>query len=308
MDSTKNFQEISYKIHEKFNNLKDGELSEMQKSWFRDDTVDFWRHDRMYSPLTPLLKEFPNSKWVTVGDGRFGMDSIKLKRIESSLKILPTDISTSSLEHAKQNGMIEDYARQNAEKMEFADNEFDFAFCKESYHHFPRPYIALYEMIRVAKKAVILIEPNEPNDFPWMGQMILNAKKGVKKFLNKKNYHTYHWHFEEVGNYIYSVSKRELQKIALGLNLPAIAVYYFNDYYEHGVEYEKADEKSKLFNKVKGAIANFDKRSKLGLSHYTDIIGIVFKEKPSEKLAAALKEVGFEIDYLPENPYLKNIG
>jgi hypothetical protein len=58
-----------------------------------------------------LLKHNINAKWITIGDGRFGLDSIKLKKIEPALDILPTDISPSSLEYAKQHGMIIKYAR-----------------------------------------------------------------------------------------------------------------------------------------------------------------------------------------------------
>ncbi len=85
IDQTANFQETSYLLHEKHHTLKNGELSDDQKSWLREDTVDFWRHDRMYNPLIPLLKNNPKTNWVTIGDGRLRLDSFKLKKIEPSL-------------------------------------------------------------------------------------------------------------------------------------------------------------------------------------------------------------------------------
>lgn len=42
------------------------------------------------------------------------------------------------------------------------DDAFDYVLCKDSYHHMPRPMIALYQMLRVARRAVVLIEPPGP--------------------------------------------------------------------------------------------------------------------------------------------------
>ena len=35
----------------------------------------------------------------------------------------------------------------------FEDNSFDIVFTKESMHHWPRPYLGIYEMLRVAAKS-----------------------------------------------------------------------------------------------------------------------------------------------------------
>ena len=306
MDPATNFHETSYVLHEKHYNLEKGELSDDQKSWLREDTVDFWRHDRMYKPLTPLLKNNPKSKWLTVGDGRLGLDSIKLKKIEPSLDILPVDISTDLLEYAKKNNLIADYSKENAEKLSFADNTFDFAFCKESFHHFPRPYIALYEMIRVAKEAVILIEPNEISILSRRlpGRLWIRFKRIIKEIIGKKGPHIDTGNYETIGNYVYTVSKREIEKVALGLGLTTVAFYYFNDVYIYGTEFEKAESGSILFKKIKAGIRKNDIKSKLGINPYKNIITIIFKQTPSEKICKELVENKFEIVQLPENPYI----
>jgi ubiquinone/menaquinone biosynthesis C-methylase UbiE len=306
MDQTTNFQETSYLLHEKNHVLKNGDLTDDQKSWLRNDTVDFWRHDRMYKPLSPLLKNNPKTKWLTVGDGRLGLDSIKLKKIEPTLDILPVDITTVLLEYAKKNDLIKDYSKENAEKLSFADNTFDFAFCKESFHHFPRPYIALYEMIRVAKNAVILIEPNEIGILarPLTGRLWIRFKKFIRQIIRKKGLHIDTGNFEEVGNYVYTVSKREIEKVALGIGLTTVAFYYFNDVYIYGTEFEKAESSSKLFKKIKAAIRKKDIKSKLRIDPYKNIITIIFKQKPSEKICRELVENKFEIVQLPDNPYI----
>ncbi|HEV8271813.1 MAG TPA: class I SAM-dependent methyltransferase [Chitinophagaceae bacterium] len=306
MDQTANFQETSYLLHENNHALKNGDLTDDQKSWLRNDTVDFWRHDRMYKPLSPLLKNNPKTKWLTVGDARLGLDSIKLKNIEPTLDILPVDISTVLLEYAKKNNLITNYAKENAEKLSFADNTFDFAFCKESFHHFPRPYIALYEMIRVAKNAVILIEPNEIDILSraLTGRLWIGFKQFIKKIIGKKNLHIDTGNFETVGNYVYTVSKREIEKVALGIGLTTVAFYYFNDVYIYGTEFEKAESSSILFKKIKAGIRKKDIRSKLGIDPYKNIITIIFKQKPSEKICKELVKNKFEIVQLPENPYI----
>jgi hypothetical protein len=87
------FQNVSYDLHKEHFKSSDAERLKFEESWFDETTVDYWRHHRMYAPLTPLIKAYPNSKWLTVGDGRFGLDSVKLKKIEPTLDVLPTDIS-----------------------------------------------------------------------------------------------------------------------------------------------------------------------------------------------------------------------
>lgn len=298
-----NFKDFSYSKHENHNNLERGYLSELQKTWLNEDTVDYWRHKRMYSPLKPLLIHSPNTKWITVGDGRMGLDSIRLNEIEPSLKILPSDISIELLEFSKQKGYISDYSKQNAEEFSFSDNEFDYSFCKESYHHFPRPYIALYEMLRISKTGVILIEPNDNYPSPWLKLLKLKSKNIIKRILGKTIYHHDHWNYEEIGNYIYSISVREIEKVALGLNFSTIAYCYFNDYYEPGVENEKVDINSKLFKKVKSKIRYSDLYCKIGLKNYTHLICIIFKKEPDLKLKKELESSKFKVVDLPRNPY-----
>ncbi|MCX7986598.1 MAG: class I SAM-dependent methyltransferase, partial [Bacteroidales bacterium] len=51
------------------------------------------------------------------------------------------------------------YRKENAEQLSVPDNSYDYVSCREALHHFPRPYLALYEMLRVSKKGIIIIEP-----------------------------------------------------------------------------------------------------------------------------------------------------
>jgi len=49
----------------------------------------------------------------------------------------------------------------DAENISLPDDSYDLVFVQDGLHHLPRPTLGLTEMIRVAKHAVIVIEPHE---------------------------------------------------------------------------------------------------------------------------------------------------
>lgn len=63
----------------------------ISQSWFDETTADFWRHARMYE-CADCLTSRPDASWLTVGDGRWGLDAIRLKK-RGYRNVLPTDIS-----------------------------------------------------------------------------------------------------------------------------------------------------------------------------------------------------------------------
>ena len=178
-----NFQELSYQKH--IQNLEDNPgLSEKAKLWFRTDTANAWRLQRMYRQLDPLLALEANSTWVTIGDGRYGLDAKYIA--DHGIPVVATNITSALLKEGKEMGIISDYQAENAESLTFTDEQFDYAFCKEAYHHFPRPMIALYEMLRVAKKGVVLMEPNDYIVNKSAAKLIfLKLKNGIKKLLGR---------------------------------------------------------------------------------------------------------------------------
>ena len=165
------------KVYEKQSQIFSDTSEEHQKlteSWFDETSADYWSHNRMYE-AADCIKDM-SSSWITVGDGRWGLDAIRIKK-RGFKNVVPTDICETLLKASKEKGLIEEYLVENAEKISVKDNSYDYVFCKESYHHFPRPHIALYEMLRVASKAVFLLEPN---DDP------LVVTVGVNKFIKYK--------------------------------------------------------------------------------------------------------------------------
>jgi hypothetical protein len=112
--------------------------------------------------------------------------------------------------------------------------------------------------------------------------------------------------YEEVGNFGYSISRREMERVALGLNLPHVAFLGLNDAYEPGVEDEPATEASALFRRIRDDIAAQDRAAQRGLSRARPklLVAVIFKTPLDPALRTALTTEGYEVRDLPRNPYL----
>ena len=77
----------------------------------------------------------------------------------------------------------------DAENLPFDNNSFDIAFCSDLLHHLENPERAIKEMKRIAKKYVIISEPNRNNPLmSFFGLIKKEERKSLKftkKFLNK---------------------------------------------------------------------------------------------------------------------------
>lgn len=218
--------------------------------------------------------------------------------------MMATDISDKLLRIGCDKGFINDYSEQNAENLSFQNEQFGFVLCKESYHHFPRPHIALHEMLRVSEHGVFLIEPLDSAIKP----KLLNKFIPLIRCLLGKPPNSENHRFETVGNYIFSVSERELEKVQLGMHRRFIAYMYFNDYYEDGFPFvmlnstDKTDikkiRKAKRFIKIRDILARF------GLIRPGLLATILFKYDPNPLLLQSLKKAGWKIKELPRNPYI----
>ena len=292
-----------------------GDKEAIHESWFNDNTTDYWRHKRMYETIAPLANYYANEQWLTVGDGRFGLDAIRLKKIFSLQHVFPTDIGENMLRISKGKGHIAEYGIENAEHLSFADNSYDVVFCKEAFHHFPRPYQALYEMLRVSKKAVVMIEPAERLVIKGVKSKpyILSAIRLFISKISRKKYHPYvpeinqlSHSFEEAGNYLYAVSVRELEKLVHGMDLGGLAWKGFNDVYEKGCEFEEAKPGNELFDKISSSIAEGDQLVRqYPAFHQANMVAVViFKEKPDVVLLEQLRIADFEVPLIVNNPYV----
>jgi ubiquinone/menaquinone biosynthesis C-methylase UbiE len=188
----------------------------------------------MINKVKPLINYNTKRTWLTIGDGRYGSDGIILKTLGTK-NITCSDISIKLLALVKRKKFIKNYSKQNAENLKFKSSSFDYVFCKESFHHFSKPYLVLYEMFRVSKKGVILIEPSDKIIEKGLFNFIYRI---IRFFMNQTNSGD---GFEEVGNYVYKISKRErereMAKFLLGMNYRHLAVNGLNDAYSEGIEF-----------------------------------------------------------------------
>ena len=281
-----------------------------------EKTVDAWRHKRMMMPFAPFV-ENANKSWLTVGDAH-GWDASRLTTMGAA-EVTASDLSTIRLEHAKNEGIIRHYRAENAESMTSQTGEYDVVFCKEAFHHLPRPWIGLYEMIRVARKVVLMIEPRD-----WIidkGPVTLSGPKGLsgklllwartKLGITPKEISTSDIfrlgddpHYEDVGNYMFTISSREIEKVALGLDLPAIAFFALNDHFEGGLSRVLAEESNPEFGRVRELLNQADRISHGGIGSSSMLLTAIFVEMPSSELQAKLVEAGWFFRILNRNPYL----
>jgi SAM-dependent methyltransferase len=270
-------------------------------TWLAQErTFDRWRHDRMLVRLLPFIEADCNASWVTIGDGRYGTDANALFRLGAN-NVHCTDFSDRLLRIGFERGFIRDYSAQNAESLLFDDGSFDYVLCKEAYHHFPRPHIAIHEMFRVARRAVIMIEPRDRSiDAPIFSRL----RRTLGYFIGKN---ADGYAFEPVGNFVFSLSERECEKILLGMNYQAIAFSSINDVYEQNVEFLRLDtedhaEKRKLL-KLKSKLAFKDVLSRLGICQSGLLMAALFKSEPDPALLGAMSNRGWLVKSLPLNPY-----
>jgi len=265
------------------------------------NTVSEWLQRIFFSCVDPLLT-LPAQQWLTVGDA-YGLDAQYI--LSRGSNAMATDLNTDFLRVAKAENIIREYAGENAEKLSFNDNKFDFVLCKESYHHFPRPYAALYEMIRVAKKGIVIIEPQDPVSKMPLLLLITNLLAKSPHFLSRiwKNRFSY----EPVGNFVYKVSEREFEKFAAGLNLPVLAFKRINpNFYFKGTENIQADSNDIRFLSIRVRKKISDILAGLKIFPGQVLSAVIFKQIPGDDLLQQLRASGYRIVRIPKNPYLKN--
>lgn len=264
------------------------------KLMLNHNTVNRWRLERLYKCVDPLLKMFPDSEWLTVGDFYYGSDAQYIQ--SKGFKVVASDVDDHFLKKGKEIGYIENYSKENVESLSYDDGQFDFVLCKETLHHLPRPYIGLYEMLRVSKVGVVLIEPYD---------RFLNASliEKLGNYLLKKIKGKMHDLYEPSGNYKYPISKREIKKIALGLNLPYVAYKTISDYYRDNLGIEFKEKDGPVLKRVKRQIALRDFLWKLRIFPPTFLVAIIFKTDIKDEI---LKMDKYEVIELTRNPHLGN--
>lgn len=265
-------------------------------------TVDQWRHLRMID-FVPCFND-KGSSWLTIGDA-YGHDVIRLRHY-GVCNVVASNTNTRFLKYGHEAGVINNYLEINAEHINLPDNSFDYVLCKEAIHHMPRAPLAIYEMLRVARKAVFLVEPQDAIiDLPLtmnslfsynidgnsmsIGKVGVNEKIASRLIDNK----------EEVENYVYTLSKREIIKICYGMGLPGFCWKGLNDHYVENLASQPATPDSDGFKKTLEMINLGNHLCAVTGWPYTILIGIIFKEFPSKELGEKLEALGYTLNRTP---------
>jgi len=157
------FNEHSYGLHANWYNTlypeKEQKIKVIKSLNSYNGSINHWLQNLFFNCLHPFTKD-KNAKWLALGDA-YGHDARYL--LDQNIQdVTASDLDDSFLKVSHEEEFIKDFSAQNAESLTLEGGSVDYILCKESYHHFPRPYAALYEMIRVARKAMIIIEPQDP--------------------------------------------------------------------------------------------------------------------------------------------------
>jgi ubiquinone/menaquinone biosynthesis C-methylase UbiE len=255
-----------------------------------------------------LLNPFLDNKeqWLTIGD----YNGLEANYLEDKVgRVVASDISDAMLVAAQSEGLIKEYKKINVEAIDLPDNSFDYVLCREAFHHFPRAYQGLYEMIRVSKKATIMLEPLDIlNRMPLL-VMLKNICDWFHPFLIDKIWkNRFSW--EYVGNFVFKISEREVEKMAMGIALPCVAFKPINILLETDVESKynglaTVADKQKQYNRLMRKMWFRNLLCNLKLIPHNMLMCIIFKERPSEKCIADMKAMGYTFMDLPKNPFLK---
>lgn len=141
-----------------------------------------------------------NDNTVLVASSGSGIDGHYLKKMFSSVRIFFSDINLWGMEKLRSNFPEEPAVLTDNCRLSFKNDSFDYAFIAASLHHLKEPVNGLYELLRVARRGVIVIEPNDS----------LLCRLFIKLGL------AHEYEFEH-GNYIFRFSGRDVSKISKAL-------------------------------------------------------------------------------------------
>ena len=275
---------------------------------FDGSTVDAWRHLRMVD-FAACFKDSADT-WLTVGDA-YGHDAHMLG-LQGLGKVIASNLETSNLHNGHLAGAVGEYRQINAEHIALEDNSVDYVMCKEALHHMPRPMMAIYEMVRVARKGVVFIEPQDKLiDWPLGKNTATYRERVPADAVGEKvsfklqstdaeissNY--IDWWEDGPFNYVYTLSNREVRKMALGMGLSAYATKNFNDFFAPEWASQPATPDSEGLRKTKEQIALHDLACTQGSTPYAYLTGMLFKQAPAPAVVQALTALGYAYTITP---------
>jgi len=263
------------------------------------DTIDAWRHERMYRVLAPLVAGAPEWSWLTLGDS--GGDAFWLRK-NGAQDVTASSISLDQLATIRDAGRLEGVAVRalNAEALDLPDASVDFVCCKEMYHHLPRPPVGFYEMLRISRIGVALVA--EPNG-EAQSRPLDRVRRGIKRVL-RRNTFMRDPDFEESGNFIFGPTVNEIRKMLTGVQFDCFYYRHLSDFYHPKLAVRRLSDlpPSTL---VRSAVLFQDMLSAVGLTSWAKLSVVIFKRPPAEEVHRGLLKQGMKRIAIRRNPYLR---
>lgn len=265
------------------------ERSDRAKLLLDENSVAYLVMAQQMEKLLPVLEHFSGASWLTVGDGRHAFEARFLMK-HGAGQVLPSNYDPTLLKEAQRLGYIEKYAEENLEKLSFADDSFDFVCCKDTLHHLLRPYLGLYEMLRVAREGIFLIEPF---DHSFAASALYQTRPDAP----------YHDFEEEAGNYVYSFSERELEKLCVSHGWRCLAARGVNIIQGNGIDNTSTDPRDLRLQRAR--VERSEHLAAKGKGAWVNQASLLLRHLPSDPLRAALRAAGYQVLDLPCNPHTR---
>lgn len=177
------------------------------KKYTREDHFIYeWNYFHDYFRAIPFLRVkkmldkagiYPDGKSILIASCGCGIDAHYLLKSVRPGKIYFSDIDPGAAEKTLSNFHEEAFIIADNEQLSFKDDSFDYVFVAASLHHLREPLRGLYELLRVSKRALIVIEPNDTF-----------LTRIFQKLGLAREYEV------ESGNYVYRFDKGSIMKLA----------------------------------------------------------------------------------------------
>jgi ubiquinone/menaquinone biosynthesis C-methylase UbiE len=169
-------------------------------------------YEKLREFLNSLRETLDNKSVVVLGCGK-GFDFHLIKYFFRNVDLAGVDISETALELVKKSFPNVRSFLGNMESLEFEDGAFDYAIVPVALHHLQSVYRGVYEAIRISRKGALLMEPY---DSP------------LARLATRLGYAT---EYEEVGNYVFRTSIREMKKVGKAIFMDVQAKPYMYVHY-----------------------------------------------------------------------------
>lgn len=269
--------------------------------WFDHDNADYWGgFEVVMREVRVVFSHIAPRRILTIGDGKGGKEAAFFRGLGH--RATASDLCIEVLREAQRRGLIEEFAEENAECLSFRDDAFDIAFCKESLHHMQRPYLAIYEMIRVAREAAVLIEPWYRHPSCRQVAPVACLQRCVRRLLMWSALRRLEPHplpearYEEAGNFRFRVNPYELVQCARAMGLPSIAIGHAHSAAGSNLGQIRGEALERFKREKEREMAARDRM--FGREARPLLVFFLFKHPMASDFQLALVEAGFKVVHL----------